>query len=342
MSFRVRAFMAVVALSAISVAAYAWLTSGASRSGDAPGPSATNSSDPAAPPYLAEMPAAPFALIRSLVADNTHGRVGIVPLSAPDGPRFITGLTCERVFLAAGRGVCLKLGADGMRTTYTAEVFDASFQVRGRVPLTGVPSRVRVSPDGRRAAVTVFEEGHSYAEHGFSTRTTLIDTNEIGIISDLESFEVTRDARRFREVDFNFWGVTFAKDGNRFYATLSSGDVKYLVEGDVEARTARVIGRDVECPSLSPDNTRVAYKKAYKDSLGVGWTLHVLDLATGADVALDAESRSVDDQVEWLDDTHVMYHLPSSRGADIWVLAVDGRTPPRILIPLAYSPAVVR
>jgi hypothetical protein len=153
---------------------------------------------------------------------------------------------------------------------------------------------------------------------------------------------VTLDGQPFREVDFNFWGVTFARDSNRFYATLSSGDVKYLVEGDVEARSARVIGRDVECPSLSPDNTRVAYKKAYKDSRGVGWTLHVLDLASGADVALGAETRSVDDQVEWLDDAHVMYHLPSSRGADIWVMAVDGVTSPRILIPLAYSPAVVR
>jgi hypothetical protein len=342
MSWRVRAFTAVVALLVIIVAAYAWLTPGASRPSGASAPSGTDSPDHASPGYMAELPAAPFALVRSLVADNTHGRVGVVPLSAADGPRFITGLTCERVFLAAGRGVCLKLGADGMRTTYTAEVFDASFQVRGRVPLTGVPSRVRVSPDGRRAAVTVFEEGHSYLERGFSTRTTLIDTDDIGIISDLESFEVTRDARRFREVDFNFWGVTFARDSNRFYATLSSGDVKYLVEGDVGARTARVIGRDVECPSLSPDNTRVAYKKAYNDSRGIGWTLHVLDLSSGADVGLDAERRSVDDQVEWLDDAHVMYHLPSSRGADIWVLAADGRTAPRLLIPLAYSPAVVR
>jgi hypothetical protein len=37
-----------------------------------------------------------------------------------------------------------------------------------------------------------------------------------------------------------------------------------------------------------------------------------------------------------------MYHQPSSRGADIWVIGIDGGTPPRVLVPLAYSPAVVR
>ena len=61
-----------------------------------------------------------------------------------------------------------------------------------------------------------------------------------------------------------------------------------------------------------------------------------------SDTTLGAETRSVDDQVEWLDNGHVMYHLPSSRGADIWVMSTDGTTPPRLHFPLAYSPAVVR
>ena len=190
--------------------------------------------------------------------------------------------------------------------------------------------------------MTVFEQGHSYAEQGYSTRTTILDIDRASEIVDLESFAVTRDGQPFRAVDFNFWGVTFTRNSNRFYATLASGGVKYLIEGDVEARTARVAGRDVECPSLSPDNTRIAYKKAFTDARGIGWTLHVMELGSGADTALAAETRSVDDQVEWLDNQHVIYHLPSSQGADVWVLAVDGRTPPRVLIPRAYSPAVVR
>jgi hypothetical protein len=340
MSARAWTFVGVVVVTVGLVAGYVWLVPApgrpASPTTPAPGPEAP------AIPRLDQMPPPPFVMVRSLVADDSHGRVGVAALSAPDGPRFLTPLACERVFFAGGRGVCLTIGAEGIRTVYAAEVFDEAFRVTGRVPLTGVPSRVRVSPDGRRAGVTVFEEGHSYAEHGYSTRTTIIDTATASVVGDLESFAVTRDGRPFRAVDFNFWGVTFARDGNRFYATLASGDVKYLVEGDVDARAVRVIARDVECPSLSPDNARVAYKKAYTDARGIGWTLHVLDLATRRDTALAAETRSVDDQVEWLDDKHVMYHLPSSRGADIWVMSTEGSTAPRVLMPLAYSPAVVR
>jgi hypothetical protein len=311
------------------VAAYAWLAT--ARRAIAP-----------AVAHLEVPPPAPLVMVRSLLADDSHGRIGLAPLAAPGGPRYIAPLRCERVFVAAGTGVCLTIGAEGIRTVYAAEVFDASFGVRGRIALTGVPSRVRVSPDGRRAGITVFEQGHSYAEHGYSTRTSIIDTGRVTEIAELESFAVTRDGQPFRAVDFNFWGVTFSHDSNRFFATLSSGDVKYLVEGDVDARTARVVGTGVECPSLSPDNARIAYKKAYTDARGIGWTLHVRDLATGADTALTAETRSVDDQVEWLDDGHVLYHQPSSTGADIWVLAIDGRSAPTVLVPQAYSPAVVR
>jgi hypothetical protein len=346
-------FSIVVVLAVGVAAGYAWVTSGSDRR-TAASSAALAVDREASHDGLDAMTRPPFAMIRSLIADDTHGKVAVVPLSAPAGPdaqaaravaphvRLMTTLSCERVFYAAGRGVCLTLGAEGMRTTYAAEFFDASFQITGRAALTGVPSRVRLSPDGRLAGVTVFEQGHSYAEQGFSTRTTIFDAASASAIGELESFAVTRDGQPFKEVDFNFWGVTFANDNNRFYATLASSGVKYLVEGDVEARSARVVTRDVECPSLSPDNTRIAYKKAYSDARGIGWTLHVLNLETLADTALAAEERSVDDQVEWLDDEHVTYHLPSSSGADIWVMSTDGRTPPSLLIPLAYSPAVVR
>jgi hypothetical protein len=340
MKGRVLALAAIVVGAAVFVAGYIWLMPSAMPAGQRNRPASPGGEPPIA--HLATMPTAPFIMVRSLLGDDTHGLVGVVPLAAPAGPRFLTSLFCERVFYAGDRGVCLSIGVEGVRTAYTAVVFDSAFQVSGRVPLTGVPSRVRLSPDGRRAGITVFEEGHSYAEAGYATRTTIVDTQAATVLGDLESFAVTRDGRSFKEIDFNFWGVTFARDGNRFYATLSSKGVKYLVEGDVNARSARVVTEGVECPSLSPDNTRIAYKKAYSDARGIGWTLHVMDLATLSDAALTAESRSVDDQVDWLDDGHVIYHLPSSRGADIWVLDAEGHEPPRMLVPLAYSPAVVR
>ena len=160
---------------------------------------------------------------------------------------------------------------------------------RHRVPLTGVPSRTRVSPDGRWAAATVFEHGHSYAEDGFSTRTTIMDTATGRVYADLEQFDVERDGRRFKLPDFNFWGVTFAPDSDTFYATLSSGGVNYLVVGRVTTRRARVLRTGVECPSLSPDGTHIAYKhRIGRDA----WQLWLFDLQTGAERALSSETRN--------------------------------------------------
>ena len=78
-----------------------------------------------------------------------------------------------------------------------------------------------------------------------------------------------------------------------------------------------MIHENVECPSLSPDGTRIAYKKRTGSS-STPWHLTVLDLATMRETPL-AETRSVDDQVEWLDDDHVLY------GVDGAIWAVAGR-----------------
>ncbi|MBY8854654.1 hypothetical protein K7G98_42940, partial [Saccharothrix sp. MB29] len=56
--------------------------------------------------------------------------------------------------------------------------------------------------------------------------------------------------------------------------------------------------RDAECPSLSPDGTKVAYKKRI-GRLGP-WDLAVLDLATGTELRLPG-TAGVDDQATWLD-----------------------------------------
>jgi Tol biopolymer transport system component len=69
----------------------------------------------------------------------------------------------------------------------------------------------------------------------------------------------------------------------------------------------------------------------------------VLDLQTMKEQPLWNESRSVDDQVEWLDDTHVMYHLTGkATAADIWSASIDGKSPPTLVVANAYSPAVLR
>jgi hypothetical protein len=318
------------------VALAAWRASAARG-----GPDAT---DPAA---LRRVSQEPHLVFLSTAVGTTYGKVALVPLAAPDGERVATPLQCERVYFAADTGLCLGNNVvAGFLSSYSAYTFDRAYTPRHTFQQPGVPSRVRLAPDGRHGAMTVFVTGHSYAEGGFSTLTTLVDTATGVVLGDLEQFTITRDGRPFHSPDFNFWGVTFARDGNRFYATLATGGQTYLVEGDMPTRTARVLLEGVECPSLSPDNTRLVFKKRVGGGPGpVAWRLTLLDLTTRTEMPL-AESRSVDDQVEWLDDTHVLYALapdglPRTAATDIWVLPVDGSAPPRVLVPSGYSPAVV-
>ena len=255
----------------------------------------------------------PTFLFRSTTLGDTYGKLAFAPLDHPDAPPTIANLSCDRVHFAAGRGVCLT-ARRGVFTTYEAIVFDGAFQPVHTIPLRGTPSRVRVSADGRMAAITVFVSGHSYATAGFSTQTSIIDPQTgTSIAPDLEKFTVWRDGERSQAIDVNLWGVTFSRDPHRFYATLGTGGRTHLIEGDVRTHTAWVRRSDIECPALSPDQTRIAFKKRVGGTWGlVTWRLAVLELTTQQEWLL-AEPRSVDDQAEWLDDTTVLYALPERR-----------------------------
>jgi Tol biopolymer transport system component len=118
----------------------------------------------------------------------------------------------------------------------------------------------------------------------------------------------------------------------------------WLVRGDLATRTVTTMRSDDECPSLSPDGTRLVYKKQLGQKRGQ-WRLVAMDLATGTETKL-AETRSVDDQVEWLDDNHVMYAVLGSCGdpylEDVYSVPADGTGRPSVLIAHGSSPAVVR
>jgi len=296
---------------------------------------------PDAARILGVPPDRPFVMFVSLDPNAGWKQIALAPLASPDGRRYTADMVCERVYFAGSRGVCL-FTRETLLPVYYARIFNERFESLSEIPLTGPPSRARVSPDGRRAAITVFEQGHSYAETGFSTRTTLVDTMSGTSLGDLEQFVVWRDGRRFQARDFNFWGVSFARDGNRFFATLSSGGVPYLVEGHVDRREVRVLHPGVECPSLSPDNTRVAFKRMIRHESGSEWQLWLLDLSTLSERPVAGETRNIDDQVDWLDDTHLVYHFPSTDGNNVWVVSTDEGQPPQRFIHEAFSPAVVR
>ncbi|GGN95341.1 TolB-like translocation protein; signal peptide [Actinoplanes lobatus] len=333
---RVAALVTVLIVAVAGAGAYVWKV----RRDQA----RTVAAAPPVPPGadLATVRAQPHLVFRSTALGAGYGKVAVVPLTAPDGPRTLTPASCERVYATAADAICLS-AERGLVTTYQARLLGPSWTTVRDLPLTGIPSRARLSRDGTLAATTTFVFGDSYANPGqFSTRTVVARVDG-EVVGDIEKFTLTVDGRVVTASDKNLWGVTFLDD-DRFYATAASGARTWLVEGSLSARTVTALHGDVECPSLSPDRTRVAFKK-HGDLPAGKWRLAVYDLRTGAETLL-AETRSVDDQVEWLDDRTVVYGLPretaGTASSDVWRVPADGTGEPQLLIHDAWSPAVVR
>jgi hypothetical protein len=274
------------------------------------------------------------------------GRVASVPLADPGAARVISATACDRFYAAAGTAVCLSIQPGALPTTDAvilgqqgANQFTTETR---RIHLAGIPSRARISASGRMVSWTVFVQGDSYNAGGFSTWTGILDARTGYAIINIENIQLYLDGKRYHSPDVNYWGVTFAADDNRFYATVSTKGRTYLVEGDYGKWEARVLRENVECPSLSPDGSRLVFKKRVSTGADNPWRLYVLDLATMRETPL-AEPASVDDQAAWLDDRTVMYARPAGSGAvDVWAVAADGSGAPRLLIPDASSPAIVR
>src|SRR5204863_10172360 len=101
------------------------------------------------------------------------------------------------------------------------------------------------------------------------------------------------------------------------------------------------VKENVECPSLSPDGTRLAFKEAIDGNPKRGWRLSTVDLATLRVTHL-GETRSVDDQAVWLDGATISYALQRSDGInEVWSVPSDGTGEPRLLVDGANSPAPI-
>ncbi|MBT2477397.1 TolB-like translocation protein [Streptomyces sp. ISL-94] len=269
-----------------------------------------------------------------------RGALVSVPAGTPQAGRTASGLTCQRFHAAASTGVCLRSTPGALAQDNRALIVDAELRTQRSFPLAGTPSRARVSPSGRFAAWTVFVSGESYGSAFFSTRTAIVDTRSGELVPSLEEFAILMDGREYRAADVNFWGVTFSKDDDTFYATLATAGQTHLVKGSLSRRTVTTLAQNVECPSLSPDETRIAYKKRVQRGASL-WREHVMDLATLRDHPL-TEKRSVDDQAAWLDDRTLAYALPTEGvvdSTDLWTVPADGTGSPRLLTPSAGSPA---
>jgi hypothetical protein len=329
--------LGAVILGALGILAVAGPTIGPSPSG-VPSTAATNPAPPSTldgAGSIRSIQATPHLVFQNVTRDSTYAHVSLIPLDAPKGPRLSTGLVCERVHFAAGEGLCLA-GEHGAESVYFAVPFGSDFSPRARLELAGAPTFTRVSRDGRYGAASVLLAQPTELNPEAPAQTVVLDLRAGTVIADLEDFAVTRDDASFDAPDRNLWGVTFSADSDVFYATLRTAGNTYLVEGSIGGRRLKVIHPNVSAPALSPDGTRVAYAKLVS-SIGPTYRFNVLDLATKIETPL-AEATSIDDQMEWLDDQHLLYGL----AADTWVVPADGTGAPILFVPNGLSPSVVR
>ncbi|MGW1616918.1 TolB family protein [Streptomyces sp. NPDC002285] len=280
----------------------------------------------------------PQLLFRSMAFGPHKDEITSVPADRPNGPRTASGMKCMRFHAAGHTGICLQGKRGALGNTYQATILDASLHKVRHFSAAGIPTRSRVSPSGRMAAWTVFVSGDSYARTNFSTRTAIVNTRTWTLHDDLEEFTVVKDGKTYRAADINVWGVTFADD-NHFYATVATDGQTYLVRGNLVTRVLTTIHENVECPSLSPDGTRIAYKKRVAGAdPDDSWRLYVLDLATMTEIRT-AEQHNIDDQVLWADDHTLVYALAGDYGADLWTVPADGTGTASVLARSALAPA---
>lgn len=285
-------------------------------------------------------------LVINRVPGDDYGRLAI---RNPDGSRELLDRRCMRVHVAADRGVCLSQDESVFAPAFRTEFFDLSspdlLEVRSYA--SPLPSRARMTPDGSRASTTGFVSGSSYADIGGDTETIVIfdEVDSRSGLVGLIQFEVLGDDSSYQAADRQFWGVTFV-DTDEFYVTGFFGGEPEILSGSFDRKTLEPTGYEGSCPSISPDGRYLVFKDSFDDGV---YSLRVVELATGEQWTL-GETRSVDDQVEWLDNDTILYavHPDGDDGSDvqpqfdIWMLDVAPGSEPELFLPAADSPAVVR
>ncbi|QAU34481.1 hypothetical protein [Janthinobacterium sp. 17J80-10] len=291
-----------------------------------------------------------FALVRNAGKDAPV-RVDMVrfdPISKKILERRPTTLACERVHLARQSIFCLgtpQQGSVGAGLTYAVTDFRLETVFSGKMPMGMAVSRARVSPDATHAGSTVFIAGHAYGAASFATQALVIDLRQRRLsMPPLENWNIFQNNVQISSKDMNLWGVSFdPRNPDLFYVTAAIKEKPYLARGSISARRIDLLRPDIECPSVSPDGSKLAFKKRQGKT---GWAPAVLDLASGRETVFQ-ESRSIDDQIEWLDNHTLVYELNSPRmmGVKTDLRQIDIRQPQnssQLWLENAASPAILR
>lgn len=292
----------------------------------------------AAPPSVGDI-----AFVNRIPGDD-YLRLSVI---GDDGERRLLDRSCDRFHTAEGTLLCLTQTSLGL---YQAQLIDLTDPESPVVhsEVAALPSRARLSQDGQWASWTVFISGSGYQDvGGFSTVVRIRDI-AAGRSADMSTYEVVSDRTEFKFDEPTYWGVSFGTDGE-FWVTGQFDGFLEVLKGSTVDQTLTPTGLTGSCPSVSPDGKTLVYKRQVIEyGKADRYQLVAHDLETGNEWEL-GESRSVDDQVEWLDNDTILYglHAPGVEVAaasfpefDVWQLDIAEGSEPELLIPLADSPSV--
>lgn len=282
-------------------------------------------------------------LVVNRVPGDDYGRLAI---RHADGTRTLLDRECMRVHINADHGVCLSRDS-GIVPQFTTTFFESiNPNVEIKSYPSALPSRARISPEGRFSAVTAFVTGGSYADIGgeASTLVTIDEIESTALLRGARQFDVISDEPRFNNLDPQFWGISFV-DENEVYITGFYGEEPEIMHGYLEDMTLEPTGWVGSCPSVSPDGKTLVFKEMLPNG---DFELVAVDVETQTKWKL-GETRSVDDQVEWLDNDTILYALHPEGGDtalqpefDIWMIDIAEGSEPELFLPNADSPAVAR
>ena len=284
------------------------------------------------PPSPGRSQAVLFRAVDPARADAwTAGSTRQPPTARPPGGAERAGLRA-RLLRGRARALCLSRARSGVDSA--PSILDAALRRATRDPLTGLPSRARVSPDGRFGAMTMFVSGDSYRRPGqFSTRTTLIDLasgEQIGRPRGVHGDARTASASTRR---------TSTSGASRSRATATTSTRRW----PPAARLPRPGQRPRAHREVIHDERRVPVALARRHA-------HRLQAPRRQAAALapararprhagarrrSSERRPIDDQVEWLDNRTLLYGI----GVDVWSAPADGSGRPQRFLADAASPS---
>jgi hypothetical protein len=92
----------------------------------------------------------PYVVFQHVARDRHYAEIAVAPVRAPRSSPTFTGLVCERVYYAGGKGLCLLPAKDALSASVEAHVFGTDFKPVSKARVAGRACRPTVATERPR------------------------------------------------------------------------------------------------------------------------------------------------------------------------------------------------